>query len=341
MRKSLYGLCCAILTVMSFLGGIANAGQTVLSQPTNQPTCNYFPITIQSSGSYILGSNLTLPPSCDKNGVQINADNVVLDLGGFAIIGKHVTGTGAGVYGAGHTNIVVNNGTVTNMPGNGIVLGDNATVSDVTVTNSVTGDGVQIGSGVVQHVHSSGNKKNGIVTGNSALPSRITDCVVTNNKSDGISASAAVVSGSTATNNSGSGINCPIGPPNNCTILNNVASQNGDAGISFVGTVSNNTTTGNTAEGIRGIGQISNNTVIGNGSDGITAFDGPSSVISNSIGQNGSFGIAASPLSSFGNNQIFENNGESSGTHKTTPQTQGGVQISPNICDGNTVCPGP
>src|SRR5438270_11113848 len=60
-----------------------------------------FPIQICDSGSYRLDSNLTVS-AFDTDAIQIFADNVTLDLNGFAISGPWVQGGthgfGTGVY---------------------------------------------------------------------------------------------------------------------------------------------------------------------------------------------------------------------------------------------------
>jgi parallel beta-helix repeat protein len=127
--------------------------------------------------------------------------------------------------------------------------------------------------------------------------------------------------------------------------LNNYVEDNTGSGIStgFAGTIANNTSTYNNI-GIEGGGQVTNNSVSFNTNDGIDVEDSGSSVIGNTLDQNGGFGIDAfgEASVSFGNNQIYLNNGENSTQmQKTTAQTRGGVQLSTNICDGNSTCPGP
>ena len=81
-----------------------------------------FPITITTSGSYQLTSNI-VSGSTTINAIEINADNVTLDLNGFSIIGPRTcTGdnatlvctnsgmTASGVVANGRKNIIVKNG---------------------------------------------------------------------------------------------------------------------------------------------------------------------------------------------------------------------------------------
>ena len=66
--------------------------------------------TISSSGSYYLTTNLV----CAGVGITIDADNVTLDLNGFAIIGRDSASTwGIHTSSGYYTNLVVRNGTIT------------------------------------------------------------------------------------------------------------------------------------------------------------------------------------------------------------------------------------
>src|SRR5262249_14253614 len=47
-----------------------------------------FPVTISEAGSYRLDSNLIVPDA-GTTAIEITADNVTLDLGGFSIIGPN------------------------------------------------------------------------------------------------------------------------------------------------------------------------------------------------------------------------------------------------------------
>ena len=57
----------------------ASTQATLLFQPAD---CTGFPISIASPGSYRLAQNITLPASCAKDGINITAYPVDLDLGG-------------------------------------------------------------------------------------------------------------------------------------------------------------------------------------------------------------------------------------------------------------------
>ncbi len=134
------------------------------------------PVTIDSPGSYQLTSNLT--PSLGPIGViiadpenftviEITADDVTLDLGGFAIQGPGAAGTGDGVRSTG-ANTVVRNGTITGVGADGIDLGDGARVSDCTVADNGE-DGIETGAhGMVRNCTSKSNAGYGLSLGNNS-----------------------------------------------------------------------------------------------------------------------------------------------------------------------------
>lgn len=80
-----------------------------------------FPVTISESGSYRLGSNLTLPDG-DTTGIEITAGRVTVDLNGFSIVGPDIPGNGAGIRSQGAATRVFN-GTVLNVGSVGVELG--------------------------------------------------------------------------------------------------------------------------------------------------------------------------------------------------------------------------
>src|SRR5579883_2653298 len=67
--------------------------QAYVAQFSTSYASQGFPFIISQSGSYKLTSNLKVPAGL--TGIRINADNVTLDLGGFAITGTQ-TCTGSG-----------------------------------------------------------------------------------------------------------------------------------------------------------------------------------------------------------------------------------------------------
>jgi hypothetical protein len=59
---------------------------TITNGLTGCPTGGHFPIVICQSGSYRLSGNVTIPDA-NTDAIHITADNVTLDLNGFAILG--------------------------------------------------------------------------------------------------------------------------------------------------------------------------------------------------------------------------------------------------------------
>ena len=89
--------------------------------PTNRIQLNEqavtLPFTISESGSYVLTSNQV--GSSGVDGIVIDADDVTLDLNGFALIGVPDSLDGIRISGI-HSNITLKNGTVSGWDGNGI-----------------------------------------------------------------------------------------------------------------------------------------------------------------------------------------------------------------------------
>jgi hypothetical protein len=119
-----------LLLVLAVLAGVVQGGpldppappgstqQNLIFQPSS---CTGFPINITSSGGYKLAQNITMPASCTKNGIQIDAPDVTIDLAGFRLAG--VAGALSGMAETGtndHRGLVVTNGTITGWPGGAI-----------------------------------------------------------------------------------------------------------------------------------------------------------------------------------------------------------------------------
>ncbi len=227
-----------------------------------------FPVTLSESGSYILTGNLIV----DRNttGIFVSADNVTIDLNGFAIIGPGFPGFGRGVEVENIFNLIifsnttVVNGTIQGVGSTGVRLANSARVENVRVTGAGLA-GIDVSSGST-------------VTGNTAV----------NNGDDGIRAgSGSTVTGNTAVNNGDDGINVGSGS----TVIGNTAVDNGDDGINAG---SGSTVTGNTA--------------VDNGDFGISASSG-STVTGNTANDNRRRGLFLGVSSGFGNNVLTENNG--------------------------------
>lgn len=120
-----------------------------------------FPVAITKAGSYRLTSNLDLSAFSDTNAVEINADMVTLDLGGFVVTGDIVctgtgatldcpTGNGSGVVvGNSFNGVTIFNGSVRNMSRFGIAsLGVAARIMGVNVRHNAS-DGFDLGENTI------------------------------------------------------------------------------------------------------------------------------------------------------------------------------------------------
>jgi hypothetical protein len=164
-----------------------------------------YPITIDGSagGSYRLTSDLVLPNE-NTSGITVTADDVTIDLNGFAITGPTTCvgsvppvctplGNGSGIL-ASANNLSVSNGTIRGMgnhcvkPGNfsmihhlhlrhcggdGITLGSVSIITNNTVS-SVGGDGIRSDQAVIRTNLINGTAGDGIhATGQSIVESNV------------------------------------------------------------------------------------------------------------------------------------------------------------------------
>ncbi len=199
------------------------------------------PVTIDGTAghSYRLTSDLTVPNE-NTDGIVVSTSDVGIDLNNFAILGPvtcsgatlvctPAVGTGSGVERINTTNrgISVKNGSITGMGANGVLLGDQAEVTNLRVRwNRLDGISVATGSTVSGNTARS-NGSNGIQSG---FGSTVSGNTAYDNGNDGISATAgsgSTVSGNTARANGGDGIQCGFG----CLLRGNTVSLNGLSGL--------------------------------------------------------------------------------------------------------------
>ncbi len=279
-----------------------------------------YPVTIDGSAgrSYLLTSDLsslTFPGGPQAaTFIEISADHVTLDLGGFGIscanvIGGKCSGAGSGVSAPDIPPIgtSVKNGSITGMGTYGVFLGEQAEVLRL-------------------RVH-----RNGL---------------------DGIFAGlGSTVSGSTAHQNLGNGISVSEGSTasGNVAYLNGVIGIFAGPGS----TVSGNTTYRNVADGISAVlgSTISGNTSRENGLDGIVAGSG-CTVSGNTAHVNGDDGIFASSGSTVSGNTVSRNTGFGLRFLDATAAYRGntidgntagtvslGINAGGNVCNGSLTCP--
>ena len=278
-----------------------------------------FPVTISESGSYRLTGNLTVPDE-NTNAIDVSADDVTVDLNGFAIVGPTVctgtpvtscspTGTGRGiefVFPSGNTSVL--NGTVRGMGNSGVVIGNGGRVERVrAVSNGLHGIlffaavhplGIAVGNWAI------GNGDSGIRANFGGI---VTDNVATLNGNIGISALNGTVTGNAASSNGSTGIDASLS-----TVTGNTANSNGSSGIFVKG------------------GTVTGNTAMINADHGIIFGMEAGTVIGNTVADNSGLGLVLGANQGYANNVI---NGNTMGT------VAGGVQMGTNVCDGNTTCP--
>ena len=199
---------------------------------------------ITQSGSYYLTTNIVGVAS--KNGINIQADNVRLDLNGFTLYGG-VTNSQVAITVTGpHAGLVIRNGTVSGWGGNGITaastsdsefehlramtngnigmkLGNGNTVANcIAIANNA--DGIDTGSNCTVSACEANGNDNGIATGANC---RIADCDVSGNPSTGITTgdNCRIVQCVAAANADG------IAGAQNCSVAGCTAIANYDGGI--------------------------------------------------------------------------------------------------------------
>ena len=191
-----------------------------------------FPVTVTQSGSYRLTGNLNVTEN--QTAILIQADDVSIDLAGFAILGPNTcsfTGsafvcTSPGV-GRGITrgNALINgttvrNGVIRGMGQFGIFLWARARVQDVTVEDNGASGLLVSQNSIVERSISRLNANHGVAMGDSSIAA---NCVISDNFGVGISfGGQGTVLGSNISNNRGGGIVSGGG-----VITDNVVKDNG------------------------------------------------------------------------------------------------------------------
>ncbi len=262
-----------------------------------------FPVNITQPGSYRLTGNLDVrvaPNPQNVDAIDVGANDVSIDLNGFAIYGPTVcTGTppttllsctpqgvGRGIDAGIRNNVSVFGGTVNGAGSYGIYCGFGCRIERM-------------------HVENSGLE--GITAADGSL-----------------------IFGNTSRRNQNRGIQ--TSSQGGLTIRGNSVLENGFGGIYAGGTsvVEGNLVRENRGIGISvGEGTVAGNAVRDNSGAGIGASDG-SLVIDNTVYGNTGLGLINSPSVGYGRNMIYSNAG---GT------VNGGIQIAPNVCETDTICP--
>jgi len=235
------------LLLRLLLCGFCFGSTTALMAQDPRTPISALPYNITMQGSYYLTANLTANGSGE--GITISADNVTLDLDGFALIGGG-SGQVAGIMVAGtHKNIHIKNGTVRGWTNGG--------VNAASAVNSV-----------IQSLRVSNNSSPSTFFNIAALcigsQSTVKECFVTQNTfCQGIAAghaslvSACVVSG----NSNAAGIKAG----DDCYILGNVSDSNGNGITMGSGNrIESNSCTANVSAGLLVPSGATNNVLIRN-----------------------------------------------------------------------------
>ena len=220
---------------------------SVQASAANEPRTEIdsVPLIITQSGSYFFGGNLAHGAAGDA--ITIDADDVTLDLMGFALDGTGSSGNGI-VLTADRSSIEIRNGTVRNFALDGIVS---------------TGDSKAI---AVIGIRSIGNTGTGIdISGTFSTGHQIRHCIVLENGVDGIDTKHTRVADVQARDNGGTGIDAGT----SSLVVSSAASGNGEHGInvSTGSSVIDSASVDNQLTGIRGGGGsilIANNTLSNN-----------------------------------------------------------------------------
>lgn len=109
---------------------------------------------------------------CANGGLIIGADNILLDLAGYRVLGTPNTGDGFGIYLLGRTGVTVRNGTVSNFDAGVVIEGGTAnTVTSIRAVDNIgtgttrAGDGIAIESSTNNKIIRNTTQNNGPYSG--------------------------------------------------------------------------------------------------------------------------------------------------------------------------------
>lgn len=312
--------------------GVLEINQSCVANGCFQGDTAGFPVQLTNPGSYILTSNLTLT-SANTSGIFVRADNVSIDLNGFAIIGPtscsgdpsedarsctnaptHPTNPGIGIKSVDLENpvdinhrVTIFNGTLRGTGAAGIFVGNQARVFDVTVSSASLA-GIAVGDFSVIRNSTVEQTSTGIQAGDASV---VEGCVATENASNGINiGDSGTVRGSTARDNGSYGL---------------------DAGDGT--TVTQSSFVSNSSDGMigRAANPVSHNSFLENGEAGITCSNA-CMLIGNTVRANTGFGFSGSTSTGLISNTFSQNNSNGD-------QISGGIELGENACGADLNCP--
>jgi hypothetical protein len=214
-----------------------------------------YPVTIASLGSYRLTSNLVVPDE-NTGGILVQADDVAIDLAGFAIVRAdcvpaaaacaRTDGSGIGIFAEPLIRgTTVRNGTIVGMGSASLLLGDRANVANLVLRRNAFGVLVRRGSRVQRCVLEDSD-------GISAFAgSLLTENVVSGARGSGlVGGGGSVISRNSVSRNGLYGI---LEAGGGSVHFGNTSYQNGDSGFlgALYSTLADNTTYGNGTDALR------------------------------------------------------------------------------------------
>jgi parallel beta-helix repeat protein len=213
--------------VTSTLKTLVEVEPRIAVNSVNTPASIASQFVITQPGSYYLTGNVSAVTG--KNGIEIAAKNVTLDLNGFIVDGRSLAGTLHGIRfsaGVSVTNVTVLNGTISNWSGSGVEGRSSSNCRfERLLVESNDQRGIFAGTNCTVRVCTTAN--NGLAGIDVFFNSTVTDCVATSNSDGGIRASSGcTISGCTAVSNT-FGIITGTG----CTITHCTAHSNSGAGV--------------------------------------------------------------------------------------------------------------
>jgi parallel beta-helix repeat protein len=186
---------------------------------------------IAEPGSYYLTGNVV--GEAGKNGIEIDSDNVVLDLMGYALRGLPSAEFGIAMPSF-RKSVVIRNGTISGWQAGGILARIDIGSIEHVFINDNAGWGIQNGGGFGVLIRGCGAIDNGTTGSNSggilgSENSIVEHCHARGNNGPGIRVDeGSIVRGCTVRSSNGPGIDATRG----CSITDNVCARNTEQGIS-------------------------------------------------------------------------------------------------------------
>ena len=304
------------------------------------------PAIIKEPGRYVLALTLTArenPPPSAQHGIVIQADDVELDLGGWALVGHRGTGTGILVAPPEKRErlrgLVIRNGSVRNWGAFGIEAGATEMVrlQDLQVShNGLRGElqaGARVGpAALVDGCQFHRNSAHGLMAGRGAV---ITRSIASGNGADGFRlGDLAVLRDSTAFENAADGM-ASAGPG---TLLAHVASGfNAGAGVRTAGGahVRAGVVVHNGSDGVSsgGSGLLADSLARGNAGAGFASVGSHDAALGNTLTDNG-LGLFLVGSDGFAQQNVLAGNGRPGQVSARNPWTVLATDRNPDLLRG-------